>query len=172
MKKTSLKKTSFIALLLAAALSLTACSYKKPERYTVQTLGADSITTVCGTDCNLSDIEVATAGSNCSASYTYTNVADEKGVSDAKTYHDYLAGESTCVKIDDFSEESGSYTAYFGETDAIESTDTEDEDGEEKVALGISIKVTFTADSYTIVVTDNINLDEILDKQSAQAATE
>jgi hypothetical protein len=159
-----MKKISFTMLLLVAALSLTACSYEKPERYNVQTLGADSITTVCGTDCSLSDVDVATAGSNCSASYTYTNVADDKGISDAKTYHDYLAGETDCLKIDDFSADTGTYTAYFGNADAIASTDTTDTDGEEKVALGISIKVTFTANSYTVIITDNINLDEILDK--------
>lgn len=162
-----MKKKFLVLLLFIAALFLTACSYEKPERYNVQSLGADSITTVCGTDCSLSDIKVATAGSNCSASYFYTNVADNKGVTDAKTYHDYLAAEESCVKIDDFSEKTGTYTAYLGDRKAIESSDTSEEvDGEkvEKVALGISIKVSFTGDSYTVTITDNINLDDVLNK--------
>lgn len=162
-----MKNKLLIALLFAAVLSLTACSHKKPERYNVRTLGADSITTVCGTDCTLSDINVATAGNHCSASYNYTNVADGKGITDAKTYHDYLASEESCVKIDEFSEEKGTYTAYLGDKRAIESTDkTEIVNGEtvQKVALGISIKVTFTKESYNVVITDNINLDEIQNK--------
>ncbi len=159
-----MKKTSLILLVLIAALSLTACSYKKPDRYTVKDLGVDSITTVCGTDCSLSDINVATAGSNCSASYSYTNVADSRGLQDAKTYYDYLEGESTCVKIDNFSEETGTFTAYIGNPETIASEDTEDKNGEKKVALGICIKVSFDADSYTVTITDNINLDEVLQK--------
>lgn len=157
-----MKKKILALLLLIAALSLTACSYKKPERYTVKTLGVDSITTVCGTDCSLSDINVATAGSNCSASYSYTNVADGRGLTDAKTYYDYLAAERSCVKISDFSEETGSYTAYIGDPEAVASKDTTEKNGEKKVALGVSIKVGFSEDSYTVTITDNINLDEIL----------
>lgn len=157
-----MKKTSLILLVLIAALSLTACSYKKPERYTVRDLGVDSITTVCSTDCSLSDVNVATAGNNCSASYSYTGVEGSVGIQDAKKYHDYLANEAVCAKIEDFSESAGSFTAYIGNPDAIASKDTKDSHGEKKVALGVCIKVSFDADSYTVTITDNINLDEIL----------
>ncbi len=165
MKLTAIwKKLSFTILILAATLSLTACSYQKPERYTVKSLGVDSITTVCGTDCSLSDVVVATAGSNCSAAYTYTKVENDVGIRDAKTYHDYLAGEPSCLKIDDFSEDAGAYTAYVGDRNAVESDDTRDENNVKKVALGVSIKVSFAPDSYTVTITDNINLDEVLNQ--------
>lgn len=157
-----MKKTTLALLLAVLAFTLTACSYKKPERYTVRDLGVDSITTVCGTDCSLSDINVATAGNNCSASYRYTRVEDGLGIQDAKKYHDYLSNESVCAKIEDFSESAGSYTAYIGNPEAIASKDTTDEHGVKKVALGVCIKVSFEADSYTVTITDNINLDEIL----------
>ncbi len=43
MKLTAIwKKLSFTLLILAATLSLTACSYQKPERYTVKSLGVES----------------------------------------------------------------------------------------------------------------------------------
>lgn len=159
-----MKTKILTTLLLTAALCLCACSYQKPERYNVQTLGADSITTVCGTDCSLSDVKVVTAGSNCSATYVYTGVDKDQGVEDARTYHQYLAALENCLKIDDFSAETGYYTAYLGDKDVALSSPSPDSsaDSEKAVALGISIKVSFTADSYTVTITDNIILDDVL----------
>lgn len=160
-----MKKLLTILLCLITAFSLTGCGYKKPEKYSIQELAVDSITTVCKTDCSLSDVNVATTDTNCSASYQYTDVADDKGIEDARTYHEYLKAEKNCVKIDDFKEKSGTYTAYIGNPEVLQSTDTKAENGEKKIAAGFSIKVTFTKNSYTVTMTDNIVLDDVISQK-------
>lgn len=126
----------------------------------------DSITTVCGTDCSLSDVNVSTTDKSCSASYQYTDVADDKGISDAKKYHDYLQSEDKCIKVDAFNEADGSYTAYIGNPEVVETNPASPKEGEEKtVAAGFSLKVTFTKDSYTVTMTDNVVLDEVIASQ-------
>lgn len=187
-----MKMTKLLTILLCliTALSLTGCGYQKPEKYSIQELSVDSITTVCKTDCSLSDVNVATTDSSCSASYQYTDVADDKGISDAKTYHEYLKAEKTCVKIDDFNEANGSYTAYIGnpevakqiiqdnlknkkkkesvdnKNNADNKEDSENKENNEPIAAGFSIKVTFTKDSYTVTMTDNVILNNVLLPQS------
>lgn len=177
----SMKKFLPILLLLITALTLTGCGYQKPEKYSIQELSVDSITTVCKTDCSLSDVNVATTDSSCSASYEYTKVADDKGIADAKTYHEYLKAQINCVKIDDFNESNGSYTAYIGNPDVTrqiiqenqnkkDSVDNKENANtknggkkeEELIAAGFSIKVTFAKDSYTVTMTDNVVLNDVL----------
>lgn len=181
-----MKKLFPILLFLVTALTLTGCGYQKPEKYSIQELSVDSITTVCKTDCSLSDVNVATTDSSCSASYEYTDVAEDKGVADAKTYHEYLKAEKSCVKIDDFEEAKGTYTAYIGNPDIArqviqdnaknkkDSVDNKENANnknggkkkEELIAAGFSIKVTFTKDSYTVTMTDNVVLNDVLVPQS------
>lgn len=158
-----MKKLLTILFSLITVLSLTGCRYQKPEKYSIQELSIDSITTVCGTDCKLSDVNVSTTDKSCSASYQYTDVAEDRGILDAKKYHDYLKSAETCIKVEDFNEAAGSYTAYIGNRDVVESKQPAPKEGEEKsVAAGFSIKVSFTKDSYTVTMTDNVILDDIL----------
>lgn len=141
-------KVRFILFLcLITALLLTGCSYQKPETYSVQEVAVDSITTVCQTDCRLSDVRVTANSENCTAVYEYTGVEKEQGVNDAKTYYDYLKNHKNCYQIEDFSEDTGSYTAYIASTD--------------DVVTGFTLKVAFTKDSYTVTMTDNLILDDI-----------
>ena len=135
---------------VVACLVLTGCGYSKPEIHSMMGLNINSITTVCGTDCRISDINVSTVDDHVTTTYIYTEVADEKGIPDAgirdaRKYHEYLSSLSSCVKIDDFDEAKGSYDAYFKVTD--------------KVNEGFLMKVSFTKDSYTVHIEDNANLE-------------
>ncbi len=135
---------SLLACLLA--LSLTGCGfYRKPETHSMINVSVNSITTVCGTDCDLDEIATDSDGSHGTATYVYTNVADNKGISDAKKYHEYLKNYENCVAIDDFDEKKASYTAYI---------DVHSEHSKE----GFSLQVTFGADHYTVKIMDNVTL--------------
>ncbi|MCI5732023.1 MAG: hypothetical protein MR304_10855 [Eubacterium sp.] len=141
-------KVSFIALLVvAAALVCTGCGYKKPETHSMLGLNLKSITTVCGTDCTMSDIDINSTSDYGTATYVYTDVADDKGISDARKYHDYLKDEKHCVKIDDFDENKGNFTAYFQVTP-------------KNTKEGFSMKVSFKKDSYTVHISDNVSLED------------
>ena len=72
-----------------------------------------SITTVCGTDCSMDTIDTSSTSDHGMITYYYTDVAGDKGISDAKTYYNYLKSEKHCIKIDDFDEKKGNYSAYF-----------------------------------------------------------
>ena len=138
----------FLPLVLAiACLVLTGCGYSKPEIHSMMGLNINSITTVCGTDCTIDDIDVNTVDDHVTTTYVYTGVADGKGIADARKYHEYLSSLSSCVKIDDFDEAKGSYNAYFKVTD--------------KVNEGFLMKVSFTKDTYTVHIEDNANLEEV-----------
>ncbi len=45
--------------------------------------------------------------------YYYTDVAGDKGISDAKTYYNYLKSEKHCIKIDDFDEKKRKLFSLF-----------------------------------------------------------
>lgn len=143
-----MKKTLLTFLFVAATLVLTGCGYKKPETHSMLGMNLKSITTVCGTDCTMADIDISSTSDHGTATYVYTEVADDKGVADAKKYHDYLKEDGHCIKIDDFDEKRGSYTAYF-------------RIAETKVNEGFSMKVTFKKDTYTIHISDNVNLEDL-----------
>lgn len=110
-------------------------------------LNINSITTVCGTDCTIDDIDVSTIDDHVTTTYAYTDVAGDKGIADARKYHEYLASLSSCVKIDDFDETKGFYNAYFKVTD--------------KINEGFLMKISFTKDTYTVHIEDNANLEEV-----------
>lgn len=134
-----------VIVLFTLSLLLTGCG-KKPEEYSVAGIAVDSITTVCQTDCSLGDVKVVsgTAPSGekqVSCRYEYTKVADAKGVSDARIYHEYL--QKNALRVEDFKESSGRYTAYVGK---------------EGDAEGFSILVEFTPGSYAVTITDNVDL--------------
>ncbi len=137
-----------ILLLLTAILLLCGCSYKKPETLSMLGLNIQSITTVCGTDCTLDKIDTSSTDEHGTATYVYTDVAGDQGITDAKTYHEYLKGIDNCIKIDDFDESNDNYTAYF----TVDGYDIEE---------GFSMKVTYTADSYTVCINDNVNLEDL-----------
>ena len=63
--------------------------------------------------------------------------------------YDYLKNEKHCVKIDDFDEKKGNYTAYFQVTP-------------KNTKEGFSMKVSFKKDSYTVHISDNANLEDAL----------
>ncbi len=116
MKRRKRNKILYLLLVLCT-LSLTGCGYKKPEEYSIAGMAVDSITTVCNTDCSMSDVTVTsgTAPSGekqVSCRYEYTEVANDQGVADAQTYHEYL--QKNALKVEDFDEASGRYTAYVG----------------------------------------------------------
>ncbi len=141
------QKISYLLLVLCI-LSLTGCGYKKPEEYSIAGMAVDSITTVCNTDCSMSDVTVSsgTAPSGekqVSCRYEYTEVANDQGVADARTYHEYLQKNALALKVENFDEASGRYTAYVGKEGDVE---------------GFSILVEFTNDSYSVTVTDNVSL--------------
>lgn len=137
-------KKKLFALVLAATLTLTGCGYKKPETHSMMGLNIKSITTVCGTDCTMKDIDTSSTGTYAMTTYVYTDVADDKGVTDAKKYHAYLSSLKSCVKIDDFDEKKGSYSARFKVSDNINE--------------GFLMKISFTKDSYSVHIEDNASL--------------
>ncbi len=145
MKRKKRNKILYLLFILCT-LSLTGCGYKKPEEYSIAGMAVDSITTVCNTDCSMSDVTVTsgTAPSGekqVSCRYEYTKVANDQGVADARTYHEYL--QKNALKVEDFDEASGRYTAYVGKEGDVE---------------GFSVLVEFTNDSYSVTVTDNVSL--------------
>lgn len=142
--------TLVLGLLLLLCLFLTACGYNKPDTHSLMGLNINSITTVCGTDCKLEDIDVSSNKESANATYTYTDVAEDKGIRDAKSYHEYLKGLDACVKIDEFAPEKGVFCAYLQVT--------------EKIEEGFMIKVSFTKNSYTVHIQDNVNLKEAKSK--------
>ena len=142
-----LKLRLTVILCLITALLLTGCGYQKPEAYAVQKLSVDSITTVCQTDCRLSDVTVSADDKNCTTVYKYTDVAESRGAEDARAYHDYLRAQKCCRRIEDFPDGGGAYTAYIV--------------SQEKIATGFTLKVAFTNDSYTVTITDNLIPDNI-----------
>lgn len=137
-----------LLILFMAALVLTGCSYKKPETHTMMGLNIQSITTVCNTDCTMSNIHTGSNKERGTVTYEYTDVANEQGISDAKKYHEYLKTVSSCIKIDDFEKTKGSYKAYFKVKDSINE--------------GFLMKISFTKDSYTTYIEDNVNLEDIV----------
>ncbi len=143
-----MKKKIITVLVVAAAFLFTGCGYKKPEKHSMLGLNLDSITTVCGTDCTMDDIDIVSTSDHGTAAYVYTDVANDKGINDAKTYYDYLKKNEHCIKIDDFDVKKGSYTAYFRVAP-------------ENVKEGFSMKVSFTKNSYTIFISDNVNLEDL-----------
>ena len=98
-----------------------------------------SITTVCGTDCSMDDIDTSSTSDHGMITYYYTDVAGDKGISDAKTYYNYLKSEKHCIKIDDLNEK--------------------------QVKSGFLMKVSFTKNSYTVYIEDNISLEKINKKK-------
>lgn len=153
-----MKRKSTRTLLLAAltALLLTGCGLRKPEKHSMINIEIDSITTVCGTDCDIDDIDISSGDTHGTATYVYTNVAGENGIADAQKYHDYLAGNTHCVRIDDFDTSSCTYTALMDVGMERETKDSV----KEPVREGFSVTVTFTKDSYTVTIMDNVALDE------------
>lgn len=143
-----MKRKLFTLLLVAAALVLTGCGYKKPETHTMLGINLNSITTVCGTDCTMDKIDIATTSNQGTATYVYTDVANDQGIEDAKKYHAYLKADEHCFRIDDFDEKKGSYTAYFR---LISDKDKE----------GFRMNVSFKKDSYTVEISDNVNLEDL-----------
>ena len=137
-------KKKLFALVLVATLILTGCGYKKPETHSMMGLNIKSITTVCGTDCTMKDIDTSSTGTYAMTTYVYTDVADDKGVADAKKYHSYLSSLKSCVKIDEFDEKKGSYTARFKVADNIKE--------------GFLMKISFSKDSYSVHIEDNASL--------------
>lgn len=140
------KKIRFFPLAILICLLLTGCNYSKPETHSLMGLNIKSITTVCGTDCHLDNIDVNSNQKSANATYSYTDVADGKGITDAKAYHEYLKELPACVKIDDFDAAKSKFCAYLRVT--------------KKVDEGFMIKVSFTKDSYTVHIQDNVNLKE------------
>ena len=65
-------------------------------------LNISSITTICGTDCTMKDIDIKSNGNRVTTTYKYTDVAGDKGLADAKKYYNYLSRLPSCVKIDDY----------------------------------------------------------------------
>ena len=108
-----MKKKLLSLLFLVATLALTGCGYKKPEVHSMLGMNIKSITTVCGTDCSMDTIDTSSTSDHGMITYYYTDVAGDKGISDAKTYYNYLKSEKHCIKIDDFDEKKGNYSAYF-----------------------------------------------------------
>lgn len=141
-----MKKKIIILLVAIATLVLTGCGYNKPETHSMLGINLNSITTVCGTDCTMDDIDINSTSDHGTATYVYTDVADEKGISDAKKYYEYLKSNEHCVKIEDFDKKKGAYTAYF----RVGSADIKE---------GFSMKVSFTKDSYTVHISDNVSLE-------------
>ena len=107
-----MKKKLLSLLFLVATLALTGCGYKKPEVHSMLGMNIKSITTVCGTDCSMDDIDTSSTSDHGMITYYYTDVAGDKGISDAKTYYNYLKSKNTVSKIDDFDEKKN-YSAYF-----------------------------------------------------------
>ena len=58
-----------------------------------------SITTVCGTDCSMNNIDTSSTSDHGMITYYYTDVAGDKGISDAKTYYNYLKSKNTVSKL-------------------------------------------------------------------------
>lgn len=131
-------------LALSMILLLTGCGYSKPETHSLMGLNINSITTVCGTDCTMENIEVSSNKESANATYHYTNVAEDRGIYDAETYHEYLKNLSCCVRIDDFDAKKGVFCAYLRVT--------------EKINEGFMIQVSFTKDTYTVHIQDNVTL--------------
>lgn len=144
------KKYLTFILVLSMCLLLSGCGYSKPDTHSLMGLNINSITTVCGTDCELDNIDVNSNKESANATYTYTHVAEDKGITDAGTYHDYLKELDACVKIDEFNPEKGEFCAYLQVT--------------EKIEEGFMIKVSFTKNSYTVHIQDNVNLKEAKSK--------
>lgn len=136
-----------LSLVLIACLLFTGCGYNKPETHSMMGLNIKSITTICGTECTLKDIDVKSTHEYGMTSYVYTDVANDRGILDAQKYHDYLGGLSSCVRIDDFDKTKGYYNAYFQVT--------------KKIKEGFLMKVSFTKDSYTVHIEDNANLEKL-----------
>lgn len=143
-----MKKKLLTLLFVAAALVLTGCGYKKPETHTMLGINLKSITTICGTDCTMADIDIASTSDQVTTAYVYTDVANKQGISDAKKYHAYLKANEHCIKIEDFDEKKSSYTAYFC---LVSNKDKE----------GFRMTVSFKKDSYTIEISDNVNLEDL-----------
>ena len=141
-----MKKKLLSLLFLVATLALTGCGYKKPEVHSMLGMNIKSITTVCGTDCSMDTIDTSSTSDHGMITYYYTDVAGDKGISDAKTYYNYLKSEKHCIKIDDFDEKKGNYSAYF-------------QLNEKQVKSGFLMKVSFTKNSYTVYIEDNISLE-------------
>lgn len=139
-------KKKLIILVLVTCLVLTGCGYSKPEVHSMMGLNISSITTICGTDCTMNDIDVKSNGNHVTTTYEYTNVAEGKGITDAKKYHGYLSALPSCIKIDDYEETKGFYQAYFKVTDKIDE--------------GFLMKVSFTKDTYTVQIEDNAALGD------------
>ena len=72
-------------------------------------LNISSITTICGTDCTMKDIDIKSNGNRVTTTYKYTDVAGDKGLADAKKYYNYLSRLPSCVKIDDYGEAKGEF---------------------------------------------------------------
>ena len=142
-----MKKKLLSLLFLVATLALTGCGYKKPEVHSMLGMNIKSITTVCGTDCSMDTIDTSSTSDHGMITYYYTDVAGDKGISDAKTYYNYLKSEKHCIKIDDFDEKKGNYSAYF-------------QLNEKQVKSGFLMKVSFTKNSYTVYIEDNIFMSE------------
>ncbi len=136
----------FFPLVLVTCLVLTGCGYKKPEVHSMMGLNISSITTICGTDCTMKDIDIKSNGNRVTTTYEYTDVAEEKGLADAKKYYDYLSHLPSCANIDDYEEAKGFFQAKFKVTDKIDE--------------GFLMKVSFTKDTYTVQIEDNAKLDD------------
>ena len=95
-----MKKKLLSLLFLVATLALTGCGYKKPEVHSMLGMNIKSITTVCGTDCSMDTIDTSSTSDHGMITYYYTDVAGDKGISDAKTYYNYLKSEKHCIKIE------------------------------------------------------------------------
>lgn len=147
-----MKKKLLSLLFLVATLALTGCGYKKPEVHSMLGMNIKSITTVCGTDCSMNNIDTSSTSDHGMITYYYTDVAGDKGISDAKTYYNYLKSEKHCIKIDNFDEKKGNYSAYF-------------QLNEKQVKSGFLMKVSFTKNSYTVYIEDNISLEKINKKK-------
>lgn len=100
----------------------------------------------------MDDIDTSSTSDHGMITYYYTDVAGDKGISDAKTYYNYLKSEKHCIKIDDFDEKKGNYSAYF-------------QLNEKQVKSGFLMKVSFTKNSYTVYIEDNISLEKINKKK-------
>ena len=135
-----MKKKLLSLLFLVATLALTGCGYKKPEVHSMLGMNIKSITTVCGTDCSMNNIDTSSTSDHGMITYYYTDVAGDKGISDAKTYYN------------DFDEKKGNYSAYF-------------QLNEKQVKSGFLMKVSFTKNSYTVYIEDNISLEKINKKK-------
>lgn len=140
-------KKKIISLVVIVCLLFTGCGQSKPETHSMMGLNINSITTVCGTECTLKDINVKSNSDYGMTTYVYTDIADDKGISDAKKYHEYLSGLSSCVKIDSFDETKGCYNAYFQVT--------------EKIKEGFLMRISFTKNSYTVYIEDNADLENL-----------